>query len=259
MTWPAGSLCGLDWTTREGIEMDVLDLRPRPGQGVYVYQFPVRLWHWTIAACVFSLFVTGHFIGNPPQSLTGDPTYVFYFGYLVMAHFTAGFVLCLAMLCRILFAFVGNDVSRQVFILPVWQRSWWHGLLDDIKWYAFIKKRPDVYMGHNPLAQAGMFACVMGLLFMCITGLGIYQAKGYCESFGLFSFMSDLAYAAGGNGFDLVLWHRLGMSAMLVFVAIHLYMVVREEIMGRTTLVSTMINGYRLVRKTGPDSDGGRA
>lgn len=230
--------------------MNILDINPVPGQTVYVYEFPVRLWHWTIAGCIFVLFVTGHFLANPPQSLTGDPTGLFYFGYIARAHYTAALIFCVAMVCRILWAFVGNTVSRQIFVLPVWRKSWWRGLLDDMKWYCFIKKSADIHMGHNPLAQAGMFVAVMAMIFMCLTGLGIYQAKGYSEFFRIFHFMEDIAYWSGGNLIDLVLWHRMGMIALVVFVIIHGYMVIREEIMGRTTMITTMVNGFRMLKAT---------
>lgn len=229
---------------------NILDIKPEPGQGVYVYEFPVRIWHWTIAACIFTLFVTGHFIGKPPQSLTGDPAKLFYFGYLVMTHYIAAMILCIAMLCRILWAFVGNSVSRQIFILPVWRKNWWQGIWGDIKWYAFISKSPDIRMGHNPLAQAGMFVCIVAIIWMCLTGLGIYQAKGYSQFFHTFGFMENIMYSLGGNGLDLVVWHRMGMVVLVAFVMIHLYMVIREEIMGRTTMISTMVNGIRLVKAT---------
>ena len=38
------------------------------------------------------------------------------------------------------------------------------------------------------------------------------------------------------------------MLLLMGFIVIHLYMVIREEIMGPTTLVSAMFSGYRLVR-----------
>lgn len=232
------------------VSMNILSLHPKPGQGVYVYEFPVRLWHWTIVACIFTLFITGHFIGKPPQSLTGDPTRLYYFGKLIMVHYTAGLILAIAMVCRILWAFVGNVVSRQIFVLPFWRGSWWRGLGDDIRWYCFLSRSGDINMGHNPLAQAGMFVCVVGIIFMCLTGLGIYQAKGYSAFFHSFRFMEDLIYRSGGNLLDLVVWHRMGMVVLVAFVMVHVYMVIREEIMGRTTMISTMVNGVRLVKAT---------
>ena len=43
--------------------------------------------------------------------------------------------------------------------------------------------------------------------------------------------------------------HRLGMLLLITFVTVHLYMVIREEIIGKTTLVSSMFSGYRQRRK----------
>lgn len=232
------------------MKTNILDMHPKPGQGVYVYQFPVRIWHWTIVGCIFTLLVTGHFIGSPPQSLRGDPAKLLYFGLLIKTHYIAGLILCIAMLYRIFFAFVGNPVSREIFLPHFWDKKWWHGLWETLKWYLFINKKPGVEMGHNPLAQLAMWAVVVAILFMCLTGLGIFQAKGYSGFFRIFQFMENLAYSLGGNGFNLVLWHRMGMIIIVAFVWCHIYMVIREEIMGRTTMVSTMINGVRLVRDT---------
>ena len=41
----------------------------------------------------------------------------------------------------------------------------------------------------------------------------------------------------------------LGMLLLITFVTVHLYMVIREEIMGKTTLVSSMFSGFRQRRK----------
>lgn len=228
----------------------IADIKPEPGQGVYVYQFPVRLWHWTIAACIFTLFVTGYYIANPPHSTWGDATYLFSFGKIIRIHYTAGLILCVFMLWRCLFAIWGNSISREIFIVPVWRKSWWKGIWNNIKWYLFIKKTPDIDMGHDPLAQIAMFAAVLAMIFMCLTGLGIFQAKGYNSFFSLFGFVENAAYAAGGNGFNLVKWHYLGNVFLIAFVMIHVYMVIRADIMGRTTMISTMVNGERLVKAT---------
>lgn len=228
--------------------MNVLKIHPRPGQPVYVFEFPVRLWHWTMAACVFVLLVTGHIIGLPLHSLTGDPTNLFYLGYTIMAHYTAGFILVIGIVGRIIWAFFGNAVSRQIFAPHVWEKSWWGDLWDNVKWYLFISKKPAVHMGHNALAQLGMGVCVLAIVILCLTGLGIYQSKSFSPFFRMFHFMETFAIWTGGNVLTLVIWHRLAMVVLVSFIFIHLYMVVREEIVGRTTLVSTMMTGYRLVR-----------
>lgn len=220
--------------------MTILDLKPARAQAVYIYELPVRLWHWTMAACIFTLFVSGYYIEHPPFAIDMP--------LVIKIHYTAGLILCVAMACRLLWAFFGNVVSRQIFIVKIWDKSWWQGLWDNLKWYAFCTKKPDVRLGHNPLAQVAMFFIVLVIFFMCFSGLGIYQAKMYSPPIiSKFHFMEDWIYSLGGNDLDLVVMHRLGMVLILAFVMIHVYMVIRESIMGRTTMIYTMITGNRLV------------
>ena len=225
-----------------------MDTELTPQKSVYVYQLPLRIWHWAMVICVSVLIVTGYIIGKPWLSVTGEPVHTFYMGYTRLAHFSAAFVLILLTLFRILFAFVGNRYSRELFILPVWRAAWWKGLWGDIRWYAFLDKEPTVYIGHNPLAQAGMASGVLFMIIVALSGLGLYAQGTTNPVFTPFRFMLDFMYALGGNGQTLRSLHRLGMLLLVSFIIVHIYMVIREEIMGKTTLVSTMFSGYRMRR-----------
>ena len=48
------------------------------GKSIYVYQLPIRIWHWVMVACVIVLIVTGYIIGKPWLSVTGEPYETFY-------------------------------------------------------------------------------------------------------------------------------------------------------------------------------------
>ncbi len=229
-------------------KLDDIQMTPVGCKGYYIYELPVRLWHWSMALAIMVLVITGYTIGTPWHSITGDPTYVFYMGYTRMAHFCAGYVLVIGLAGRILFAFFGNQYARDVFIIPIWKKEWWKDLWLDIRWYLFLNKAPTVHMGHNPLAQLGMFSFIIFLFFTSFTGLALYYQEGAVWYLEPFHFMVNVAYALGGNSIDLHNWHRLGMKLIIAFVIVHMYMVIREEIMGRTTLVSTMFSGYRQIR-----------
>ena len=123
------------------------------GKPIYVFQLPIRIWHWSMVLSFLVLIPTGYIIGKPWHSLDGDPTYLFYMGYTRMAHFIAGFIITIGLLWRIIFAFFGNKYSRQVFIIPFWRKSWWLDLLSDFRWYLFLDRTPREHIGHNPLAQ----------------------------------------------------------------------------------------------------------
>ena len=44
-------------------------------QRVYVWEFPVRLYHWVNAVCVVALIATGYIIGNPTTISYADEAY----------------------------------------------------------------------------------------------------------------------------------------------------------------------------------------
>ena len=52
--------------TGDATAEDIESIRRRTS--VYVYEVPVRLWHWINAAAIFVLVITGFFIGSPPPS-----------------------------------------------------------------------------------------------------------------------------------------------------------------------------------------------
>lgn len=225
-----------------------MDSLPTPQTPVYIYQLPVRLWHWSLVFSIAVLIGTGYFIGKPWHSLDGDPTYLFYMGFMRLAHYIAGFVLGIGFFWRLFHAFVGNKYARQIFVIPFWKKAWWADLLSDIRWYLFLDKTPKAHLGHNPLAQLGMAYCLMVIVIMILTGFGMYAQDTDIALFRPFLWVEDFVYWTGGNGQTLHSWHRLGMFLLMGFIVIHLYMVIREEIMGKTTLISTMFNGFRYIR-----------
>ncbi len=46
----------------------------------YVFEAPVRIWHWLTVLCMAVLMVTGYFIGKPLPSVSGEATYLFLHG-----------------------------------------------------------------------------------------------------------------------------------------------------------------------------------
>jgi Ni/Fe-hydrogenase 1 B-type cytochrome subunit len=220
---------------------------------VYVYEAPVRLWHWINAAAILTLCVTGYFIGSPPPSMQiAEATHQFVFGYIRFAHFAAGMILTLGFLGRIYWAFVGNHHARQLFYVPFWKGDYWRELLDEVKWYLFIAKEPKKYVGHNPLAQLAMFFFItLGVSFMIVTGLALY-AEGAQEgslTHDLFGWVHSLAW----NSHRLHTLHHLGMWWIVIFMIVHIYVAIREDIMSRQSIVSTMISGHRTFKDDRPD------
>ncbi|QQP91051.1 Ni/Fe-hydrogenase, b-type cytochrome subunit [Skermanella sp. TT6] len=217
---------------------------------IYVYEWPVRLWHWTNALAILVLAVTGYLIGSPPGSQPGEASDAYLMGYIRFAHFAAGFVMAIGMAGRIYWAFVGNVHARQMFVLPFWSGKFWREVLIEAQWYAFMRDYPKKYIGHNPLAQLAMVTIYsLGSIFMIVTGFALYSEGAGQGSWldTLFGWVIPLA----GNSQNLHTIHHLGMWVIVTFVIIHVYAAIREDIMSRQSMISTMISGWRMFKDDG--------
>ncbi len=243
-----------DSTLLVGVHADSSDLRTVSRQtSVYVYEAPVRIWHWINAAAIITLMVTGYLIGSPlPTMGVGEAYSQFIFGYIRFTHFAAGMVLTVGFAGRIYWAFFGNHHSRQLFYVPFWRADYWKEVIGEVKWYLFIAKEPKKYVGHNPLAQLAMFFFItLGVSFMIVTGMALYaEGAGQDSAFATwFGWVLGIVH----NSQRLHTLHHLGMWWIVVFMIIHIYVAIREDIMSRQSIVSTMISGHRTFKDDRPD------
>jgi Ni/Fe-hydrogenase 1 B-type cytochrome subunit len=215
-----------------------------PLEPIYVYEAPVRLWHWLMMVAMMVLVPTGYLIGSPPPAIGGEPALHYFFGYIRMAHFIAAMVFAVTFAVRIYWAFVGNHSSRALFIVPVWRASWWRGLFSQTAYYLFLKNESKLWVGHNPLAQFAMFAMyALGALFIIITGLALYS-----EQWGWGTTPMNLmgwVFVLFGDPQTVRTLHHLAMWYLLLFTVVHVYMVFREDIMSGESVIGTMTNGIR--------------
>ncbi|MGB0683813.1 MAG: Ni/Fe-hydrogenase, b-type cytochrome subunit [Magnetovibrionaceae bacterium] len=214
---------------------------------VYVYEAPVRMWHWINALAIVVLCLSGYFIGSPLPSMPGEASDHFLMGYIRFAHFAAGYVLAIAFIGRIYWAIVGNHHARQIFYIKFWDMSWWADIGHEIRWYLFMASKPKKYLGHNPLAHLAMFFMfTLMMLFMICTGFALYAEGLGADSWAwsMFGWVHDLF----GNPQNLHTWHHVGMWVFVIFIMVHIYAAVREDIMSRQSIISTMISGERMFK-----------
>jgi Ni/Fe-hydrogenase 1 B-type cytochrome subunit len=214
---------------------------------IYVYQAPVRIWHWTNAFAMLTLFVTGYLIASPPESVTGEAYNHFQMGYIRFAHFAAGQVMALAFLLRLLYAFIGNRNARELFFVPFWRPSFWSGVIFEARWYAFLERYPKQYIGHNPLAHLMMFFLfTLTTIFMICTGFALYSEGAGRSSWQYKAF--GWVFSIFPNSQDVHTFHHLGLWVLVSFTIAHIYAAVREDIMSRQSMISSMISGERQFR-----------
>ncbi|MFO1220664.1 MAG: Ni/Fe-hydrogenase, b-type cytochrome subunit [Burkholderiaceae bacterium] len=213
---------------------------------VYVYEAPVRLWHWVNALAIVTLGISGYFIGQPLPSVPGEASASYLMGYIRFVHFAAGYVLAIGLVGRAYWALVGNAHARELFTVPITRAAYWREVGVMLAWYAFIRPRPNQYVGHNPLARLMMFFGFLLLaLFMIVTGFALYGEGAQAGHWTHTLFTSWVIPLFGGNSLTVHTWHRVGLWVMACFVMLHVYAAIREDIMGRQSMVSTMISGHR--------------
>jgi Ni/Fe-hydrogenase 1 B-type cytochrome subunit len=239
MSVPASELADITGIDEQAVA------RAQQVRAVYVYEAPVRIWHWINALAIVVLACTGFLIGRPLPSMPGEASDHFVMGYIRFAHFAAGYVLAIGLLGRIYWAFVGNHHSRELFTLPVLRAAYWRELRAMLAWYLFLRPRPNQYVGHNPLARFGMFTGYFVLtLLMITTGFALY-GEGAQDGSWAHTMFTDWVIPLFGQSQDVHTFHRLGMWGMVCFVIVHIYAAIREDTMGRQSIVSTMISGVR--------------
>ena len=202
------------------VELQVID-ETAAGNTVFVYEGPVRLWHWLNALSIFVLAITGYLIA---------------------------YVFAVAFLARVYWALVGNHHAKQLFILPVTDMEWWGGMVQELLWYMFLVKQPRKYVGHNPLAHLCMFfGITVGGIFMITTGFALY-GEGAQEGHWAHTVFTSWVIPLFGQSQDVHTWHHMFAWAIVWFIIVHVYAALREDIMSRQTMVSAIVSGSRTFR-----------
>jgi Ni/Fe-hydrogenase 1 B-type cytochrome subunit len=232
------------------LEQELIEVEaahPTTVRRVYVWQLPVRVWHWVDAAAIVALAVTGWFVASPPPSVPGEASGSFVFGTIRLVHFAAGYVFGVGLLMRIAWAIVGNEHARQIFVPPLHSPAWWRGVWDGLRWYAFVEKSPRHYVAHNPQAQFVLFVFfTIPALLMGVSGFALY-AEGKGAGSWQDAVFGWLVPLVGGSQMLHTL-HHLGMWGLLTFAGIHVYAVIRDDIMSRQSQLSSIVSGYRTFR-----------
>jgi Ni/Fe-hydrogenase 1 B-type cytochrome subunit len=231
-----------------GVDPNAVAAAPQV-RSVYVYEAPVRLWHWINALAITVLAITGYFIGSPLPTMPGEASDNYLMGYIRFAHFSAGYVLAIGLLGRAYWALVGNHHARELFTVPITQAAYWKEAGAMLAWYLFLRPRPNQYVGHNPIARLAMFVLYLGVtVFMIITGFALYGEGTQAGSWAHVVFTSWVIPLMGDSQ-TVHTWHHLGMWGLVIFVIVHIYAAVREDIMGRQSIISTMVSGHRTFKR----------
>ena len=217
-------------------------------RSVFVYEWPVRLWHWLTAVAIVVLTVTGFYIGVPfLPNVQGEAVDQFVMGYMRFAHFAAGYILTALFVGRLYWAIVGNQYARELFFPPlfnlaIWQDVWLRG-----QYYLFLKKDVPSTPGPNGLeVVSAFFMFTLPMLFLILTGFALYAEGTQAGSWAAVTF--GWVRRLFGDSQALHTWHHVAMWVLIIYVMIHVYLVIRQDILSKQSYISTMIGGYRMFK-----------
>ncbi len=213
---------------------------------VYVWQLPVRLYHWLNALCVAVLIVTGYLIGNPLAiSYSSEAYQQYWFGTVRFAHFVTAFIFFFNFLVRTYWGFVGNEHSRWTNFIPL-RKKQFDEIGNVLKVDILQAKAGDISStGHNALAGFTYFLTCLAFAFQSCTGFALYSSMS--ESFlpRMFAWVVPLM----GGDFAVRQWHHIAMWFFIVFTIVHVYLVFYHDYVEGRGTTSSMVGGWKFERE----------
>jgi len=206
---------------------------------VYVWQWPVRIIHWTMVATLPTLAFTGLYIASP---------FMGGMAWMRRIHLLAGYAFMLAILARLAWMFLGNQYAKWNQIVPsTWARL--RGIYEQARFYLWPVGDHPEWVGHNPLAGMSHIAWYSLAVLILVTGLTLHGADAAVGS--PFRWFGALAWLFGGVQLLRVIHHSL-MWLSFLFVAMHVYIVVFIARTEKNAIVDSMLTGWKLIpqRKT---------
>ena len=220
---------------------------------VYVWQLPVRFYHWINASCIFILCISGYLIGNPLGAgghLEASESYLF--GVVRFGPFLFSFIFFFNFVFRLYWGFVGNKYARWNNFIPLKKRQWqeiWCVIKVDI---LQIKRKNIESTGHNSLASLTYFITFLYFMVQSLTGFGMYAAMSDSWFPKLFAWVVPLL---GGDLMTRQIHHVL-MWGFILFAIIHVYLVFYHDYIERRGVTSSMIGGWKFVEKENLEKEG---
>jgi Ni/Fe-hydrogenase 1 B-type cytochrome subunit len=211
---------------------------------VYVWELPVRIFHWLNALCIVLLCITGYLIAEPPAILTAnEANFSFWFGTIRFIHFIVAYVFFFNFVLRVYWAFAGNRYAHWRNYVPL-KKSQWKEMYNVIMVDIFmIKKKPVETIGHNTVAYVTYLGLFFAFLLQCITGFGLYAKMSNSFFPKLFEWVIPLL---GGDLLTRQVHHFL-MWFFILVAMVHIYLVFYHDYIERHGITSSMIGGWKFI------------
>ena len=223
-------------------------MKTRTFKRIYVWELPVRIFHWINVLAITTLAITGFIIADPPAIMSNaEASESFWFGTVRFIHFGTAYIFFFNMILRVYWAFVGNRFASWKAYFPRDKKMWknlWHVLRVDI--FLGNEKHPDVKnisVGHNTMAALSYVALFLIALVQVVTGFGLYASMSGWWLPKLFTWVVPFM----GGDFIVRTIHHTATWLFILFTLIHVYLVFYHDWLEGRGEVSSMFGGYKFV------------
>lgn len=233
-----------------------------------VWDKGTRVFHWVNAIIILAMIFLGILILNADAfGIKGEGKVL-----LKTVHAYIGYLFCLNLLWRLVWAFTGNKYARWGQLLPL-GKDYIQSLKDYIG--SLTSGNPRHYLGHNPLGRLIIGVFFLAFVLQMITGLVVAGTDLYLPPFG--NYFAE--WVTGGDAARLaalvpgdksavvpelyqemrdfrgpfISLHEFGFFLLCTLTILHLAGVVFTEVKERNGIVSAMITGEKVIEGTPED------
>lgn len=217
----------------------------------YVWQLPVRFFHWINGFAITFLIITGFLIANPPAIMTAkEASGQFWMGFIREVHFISAYAMVAVMFMRVYWAFAGNRFANWRQFVPFnkeGREKMWHVIKYDI--FLFNEREykfTNISIGHNAIAATSYLVMFVLALVMTFTGFALYAPTSSWFFPKIFAWVT---YLFTTDEFLIRRIHHIVMWGFILFIAVHFYLVLFHDWLEGRGESSAMVSGYKFVRK----------
>jgi Ni/Fe-hydrogenase 1 B-type cytochrome subunit len=211
-----------------------------PAVDVYVWQYPIRLFHWGLVVSLAVLSFTGYYIHDP--FIVGQIQHPFLMGWFRFVHETFGMIFIALFLMRIYLFFGGNRWVGWRQYVPL-SAAQFKEMWEVTKFYAFIRPTPITKIGHNAMAAFSYIGIYSMVAVEIVTGLVMFNWLRHSPILGpLVGWIPRFISFP-----NLRLIHFLLMFVFIAFGVFHVHLcmlISREEKRG---LMDSIFIGYKVI------------
>lgn len=184
-----------------------------PSPKIKVWDFPVRLFHWSLAICFAASWASAELFDNAMQY-----------------HLYAGYAILVLILFRILWGFVGSTTARFT--------SFIRSFLTTLKYAGTLREpHPGKLIGHNPLG--GWMVIVMLGFLLAQVGTGLFASDDATTQ-------GPLAFFVGDTLSDTISGiHQQLFNFLIALIGLHVAAVLFYRFFKHDNLITPMITGYK--------------